>query len=709
MNCYALKQDAYIYSDCDFGSKVVGKLEKENDVFYSDKEIGAWMHIIKEDESINGWIYHYNVEGKDTLIESYKAGSLGVRIGDAVTIVSNMTYAKDYFGNILQVKDPDMTDRLFIVKDVILDPNRVKVVVNNKNFWFTFDKIVDTEAKKREGNRLARLASFDEIGENISNIPSDMDKLVSETANFLGLSYDGSEYMTDLSAYERNPEDTSKITATVLQNLNLQSIKGIMGCPYQFLPTADMRMDRSVDKVDALGVKYAEKIISKMPILLMCPGVPQFMRGYSDSERQTMIKKIAGISGRGEDLDTDKTALTKIIDQSGRFYDLYPAWPSYYRYIDPLCQMAAVLLGIGDVEMPYGNPSANEQYSARPGIPVLTAEKATLSRYRWEYATSEAISRVLNFAGGCAFYVNSETQVSEAMNSETTQSAIASKVNAISDQARELIFLSSASTKLLLQQNVNQMAASKTLEGTTGNEGGKSVMSSIIDGMGNVLTGGKMMFPELWSDSSFSRDYNISLKLVSPDCDKLSLYMNIVVPLIHLLGFAAPRSLGSNTYTSPFLVRAYYKGFFNVNMGIITSMSINKGGEGYWTYAGIPTQVEVNFSIKDLYGIMMLSMSSKYGDSSGDGGLLDTALKLGGMDILTNTVLMDYLCNLCGININEPDYARTMMLYKQLFKTSTGIVEYARDQYNEITNWFYDRELAMYDFLRGGWYNAINR
>ena len=163
-----------------------------------------------------------------------------------------------------------------------------------------------------------------------------------------------------------------------------------------------------------------------------------------------------------------------------------------------------------------------------------------------------------------------------------------------------------------------------------------------------------MQFPELWQDSTFSRDYSATIKLDSPDNDPLSVFLNIIVPLIHLTAFAAPRSTGLTTYASPFLVRAYYQGFFNVNMGIISSMDISKGAEGAWTYNNIPTVVEVRLNIHDLFATQTITI-----DANNNSNLLDSLTNL---DMLTNQPLMEYLANLCGVNYNEPEWNRLIDL-----------------------------------------------
>src|SRR5699024_7465962 len=111
-------------------------------------------------------------------------------------------------------------------------------------------------------------------------------------------------------------------------------------------------------------------------------------------------------------------------------------------------------------------------------------------------------------------------------------------------------------------------------------------------------------------DSDFSNSYDISIKLRTPDGDKLSWFLNIYVPLAHLICLTAPREAsdaGPNGYISPFLVRGFYKGLFNCDMGIITNLSITRGREKAWTLDGLPTEVDVSMELKDLYKMLAIT------------------------------------------------------------------------------------------------------
>ena len=137
------------------------------------------------------------------------------------------------------------------------------------------------------------------------------------------------------------------------------------------------------------------------------------------------------------------------------------------------------------------------------------------------------------------------------------------------------------------------------------------------------------------------------MKLTTPDFDKKSWYLNIYVPLCHLIALVLPRGDFQNGYVSPFIVKAFYKGMFNIDMGIITDMTINKGKEGGWTKDGLPTVVDVSFTIQDLYSTLSMTPT---------GPLMKK-------NVMQNIAEMDYLANLCGVNINEPDVGRMIEMY----------------------------------------------
>ena len=286
-------------------------------------------------------------------------------------------------------------------------------------------------------------------------------------------------------------------------------------------------------------------------------------------------------------------------------------------------------------------------------VPInINGKSKEASRYNWQDALNSNLKATMTSQEFIGFYMDSTDSVNETFNNSTTQSQIASTINGVSETAKELRFLLGSSSVGELYEltaetatDVMQSIADMTKQFTSG-----SFIQNIGDNFSTISQGGKLLFPEIWADSEFSKDFSISIKLRTPDSDVMSWFINIYVPLCHLIALAAGHQTETvNGYYSPFLVRAFYKGLFNVDMGIITSMSIRKGKEAAWNIDGLPTEIDVELTIKDLYG--MLSIVS------------DAEPK----NFVTNNLLMDYVANSCGININQMDIQRSLEIYYILF------------------------------------------
>jgi hypothetical protein len=111
-----------------------------------------------------------------------------------------------------------------------------------------------------------------------------------------------------------------------------------------------------------------------------------------------------------------------------------------------------------------------------------------------------------------------------------------------------------------------------------------------------------------------------------------------------------------NNYSSPFLVRAYSKGMFNIDMGIITGLNVTKGAECCWNDDGLPTQIDISIDIKDLYSNLIMSSQSSKGVTS--------------WDVANNTSYMDFLANMAGLNIAQMEIGRRLEMTYYLSKNS---------------------------------------
>lgn len=464
-------------------------------------------------------------------------------------------------------------------------------------------------------------------------------KLESIKETLIGtLGIDAKKYEEAMAAAKKRAEDlyttifneTNSLAGqnsdSLVLNFTERELSTVMGLPYQWMDIADNRLSGS-----GYGRKFHEKILSKMPLMVITPGIPDFMAGYSDNKKDGILSALmTGNSSIANVVNSDTKA-------EMRYYTLQFEAEQYYRYVNSMCTALAVFLKI-----------ENRQYNGE-----------TIRNINWMDRSHNQIANSYSYYGGIGLYLNSETQISENFNNESTRSIIADTLNSMSDIGREIQFLTGISGldfDILSSQSLNK-------NGDTAQDWIKNAkpgtmsgfMGMIMNGTKTIFAGGKLEFPELWADSSYSSSYSINLKLISPDYDSVSWYVNIGVPLMHLIALCAPRQVNANGYISPFLVRAFYKGFFNIDMGLM-SMSVQKGSEGGWTVDGLPTTVDITLEIKDLYSKLTISGEEILGKGEG------TAFG--------NVGLITYLANIAGVNTNEPDIMRTARLFLALKEQS---------------------------------------
>lgn len=447
-----------------------------------------------------------------------------------------------------------------------------------------------------------------------------------------------------------------------LDAMDISKLRGIFGMPYQYLPTTDCRIDGS-ESEEVFGITYTEMIASRLPLLYLTPGEPVFLADAGDDRNNFIADALQFLAS------SDTSHLDNLVDgYSGKLYSIEATYGKYFKYVNPMARMGAFFLGL---DPKIGDSDDEARYKKLEGVDLVNYNWAWNGNgdYNGNYSGSEDgssntkgfhdvtsgfkdLQKYVYYKAAIPFYINSEVTFQETMTNETTESSLASGINGLSDKARELQFLIGSTTSVVAQnfdnvaENLNhvRLKAENFIEKLTDSG---NIFSNLLKNVKTVVSGGRLMFPNIWSNSSFSKSYSIDIRLTTPDFDRKSWWMNIYVPLCHLIAFVLPRGEFQNGYTSPFIVKAFYKGMFNIDMGIITDMSITKGKEGGWTKDGLPTVVDVQLTIQDLYSTLSMSPT---------GGLMKSG-------VLQNIAEMDYLANTCGVNINEPDITRMVAMY----------------------------------------------
>lgn len=441
---------------------------------------------------------------------------------------------------------------------------------------------------------------------------------------------DGESY-TEIEEDEEFKEiysTSKKLSPSKIDSIVSTVSHGIFGMPYQFSKEVDIRI--TGDREEDFGRMYFSKIISVMPVMFITPGEPFFIsdnKFMNDRRREVLQLYDDNSDLTVDDVVNGKTSLP--------FYTFKSTFKEYVKYVNPMIQALALFMGMQD----------EEYYDGKGNTHKL-----------WEFDLYDILNKdfakLFNANTSLALYLDAENSVSESFSNNTTESMLSQKVNSFSDTAKELSFLMGSAGVGNLYDTLNKAVSDTTASmgqalGELPIAGG--VIRRITSSLATVVTGGKIIFPEIWSSSDFSRSYSINIKLRSPDNDPMSILFNIYIPCCCLAALALPRQIKNkaNDYSSPFLVRATYKSIFNCQLGIVTSLSFTKGGEDKWNAMGLPTQVDVSMEIKDLYSTMFMSKNDSDKHWSG---------------LTSNVGELDYLSLMAGLDMNKSWYTKNLQL-----------------------------------------------
>lgn len=251
------------------------------------------------------------------------------------------------------------------------------------------------------------------------------------------------------------------------------------------------------------------------------------------------------------------------------------------------------------------------------------------------------------------FYTNPDsTGVNEGFINSSTSPGIKSTLEDAATKLKDIEFLTDTAGAGETADTLKQFA-SDVLSGigstlnldSSGSNNVESVLARITDIGSNFITGANVIMPDIYQSSSYTKSYNISIPLKAIYGNKLSYYMDILVPAIHLLALALPRQNTANTYKSPFLVKIFMDGLFTCNLGLVTDISINKTNvQESRNIDGLYTEWDVALSVTDLYSDLTMTPSNH--------PLL----------FLNNSSLIDYLSINCGLNFLEPRLSKKLSL-----------------------------------------------
>lgn len=426
--------------------------------------------------------------------------------------------------------------------------------------------------------------------------------------------------------------DDAQVPGVLKSNIN-----GIFATPYQFLDTVDPRIEGT-----EIGRKYAEKIVTRMPLLFLTPCKQKFMADFDKQDKEAVLNGL---------LNNDSSANN--VNSTGKYYTTDFDYTTYYNYVNKAMVALCYFTGLGD---------------KRVGIDG----NKKLKNVDWQNATNDSFKKYFNAEKAVVFYLDGLVSMNDSFSNSTTESSLSSTINGFSDTANELKFLlgeNSALTKAMQSMGDIADEIGSVVGKFSSNLTGGMLSDLASTGVSTVLSGGKIIFPKLWQTSDFSRSYSFDIKLRSPDHDSLSILLNVLAPYVHLLCMVLPRNLSDNNpnaFSSPFLVKAYCKGMFNIDMGIITDLSVTRGAECQWNDDGLPTQIDISITIEDLYHNLFMT-DSKFN-----------------LAVTNNTAMMDFLANMAGLNLAQTEFARSLKM--AVYETKSSIARLPSTLWNSFDN-----------------------
>ena len=443
-------------------------------------------------------------------------------------------------------------------------------------------------------------------------------------------------------------------------------------------PKYNMDIDiQYMDEITAGGGRVMNKtVLSNPSILSICPGkvkmFPNLIGTERDTAYDTMLNLVSGNSSLKQKVEADEGSIF-----SGKLYKFEADTASYSLYLNALCRASALLLGIGEKTLPYTSEklksfdysywSIRKEYN--PHAAYAADKDPSMFRKFWDGLLNIG-DRVVSGAVDDTTYINfflngSETSISENISNSVRESPLAGALNTVSDASAMLNYFAGGGF------NVGGEDAEKALEAVLGN-GGETVNGLLNMGK-NFLKGGRMVLPKMLDGASYSKSISCNMKFMSPYGDPYSVFLKCIVPICHILAMALPRQLSDNMYTFPFVVRCAQIGQFNVDLGVITGVTITRGGsdDTSWTINSLATEWDVTVEITPLVDELMITSTNNP------------------VLLCKNENLLDYLGNFCGFDVLAHN-PRTKWDMMTTFVTNS-VLDWPRTIENKISDTLFNK------------------
>lgn len=392
-------------------------------------------------------------------------------------------------------------------------------------------------------------------------------------------------------------------------------LRGVIGAPPSFSELADFRM-RNVNRH---GNEYVRKFIEEGNFVAMEVGQPKL---HLDDDEAAEIS----VSEDSGDTDILKGLIETMQNAPNRqLFGFRSAMDKYWKDVRLLAGAMAYMLGLED---------AGDDH-----VGSLLGFGGSFHNFDWGQYQSDFVEE--EFQGGrnwsyVPFYNNGIIESDESISHSTGPTSIENNINnnaltnnPLANTAKEFAML----TGQELGDSMEELERYSEEEGVMDQSLLQSIQNALpLPGGGMAGLAIKMNLPDIWQDTNYSRQYNLRFKFTTPHGDPLSVYLNVLVPIAHILPLVTARQLAfSNTYIGSYILRIFSEGMVNIKLGMATNVSIERNQEAV-SMDGLPTEVDVTVTITDLFPMLGLPYEMSWGSLAKSEGL------------------MGYLGTLCGYN-----------------------------------------------------------
>lgn len=459
----------------------------------------------------------------------------------------------------------------------------------------------------------------------------------------------------------------------------------ILGTPYTFNSVSDPN-----NRV------FVDSLVKDCKIVSFTPGLPKYYGSqYLQDDKNSIYKQ----TSEPNDMLTyllrngmDKT----FSEKDKRYYTFEAKYEEYFSYLEAMLNPIWIKMGLAS--------SADGKtfnifsfFNIRQGDQDGGIEPSNYKTLMEKYN------------GSIGFYTNASGAFSESVSNSPTGfgSELSSRVNSQSDEYQKLNYMTGmgnggsmrnvgrkVAIGTQLAANVSQYISDNftTTKAAMGMSSGglKTVIKaaavagaaaldvtkiSSADDFGSFIqsfgasNGMRVVYPELWSDSTYTKSINLNFSFISPYGDPLSVFRYVYVPFCALLCLGLPRQASANGYISPFFVRADIPGMFTTDLSFITDITWTKGGSNnLWTKDGLPRAIDVTISLADLYPY--LAMTKRFSFLSANPSY---------------TVFLDNMAGMCALNDTSSD---DMMneYFKRMVDRVNGTGDYGNSLWNKFSS-----------------------